>query len=65
MLSALFGLITILLGLYGMWRWHAELLAFLKGIGPMSLVFAGIVALVAGLSRISPVKAPPSSKKEP
>jgi len=50
MLAAAMGLLCILAGLWGMWCWRADLLFLMKGLVPVSLVFAGIVAMVAGLS---------------
>ncbi len=44
------GLIAVLLGLWGMFHWAGEFLIIIKGLIPVSLVFAGIVALIVGLS---------------
>ena len=63
MLSALFGLAAILLGLWGMWIWGIDLIHFLKGMIPISLFFAGLIAVIAGLSNLSPKNPPPGSKK--
>lgn len=49
MLSALLGLLTIAVGFWGLFIWRSEFVLFLKGIVPSSLVFAGLVALIAGL----------------
>jgi hypothetical protein len=57
-LSAVFGFIAILLGLWGVQSWSGDLWHFLKGIVPVSLVFAGLIAIIAGLAP----KAPPSKK---
>jgi hypothetical protein len=64
MLSAIFGLGAVALGLWGMWTWSVDLIHFLKGLLPISLFFAGIIAIIAGLSSLSP-KTPPDSKKRP
>jgi len=53
MLSTFFGIAAIVLGLWGVSAWTTELLSFLKGMIPISLVFAGIIALIAGLSRLN------------
>jgi hypothetical protein len=62
MLSAIFGLGAVALGLWGMWLWSVDLIHFLKGVLPISLFFAGIIAIIAGLSNLSS-KTPPGSKK--
>ncbi len=60
MLSSLFGVLAILGGLWGMKTWFGDLVHFLKGSVPLSLLFAGIIAVIAGLSSHKP---PPGSKK--
>ena len=60
MLSAVFGLLAVLLGLWGMFTWGSDLIHFLKGIIPISLFFSGLIAIVAGLAP----KAPPSGPKK-
>ncbi len=52
MISLLFGLASAALGLSGLWIWRAEFLQFLKGVLPVSLLFAGVVAVLAGLSGV-------------
>jgi hypothetical protein len=61
MLSILFGLIAVLAGLYGMRIWFPDLIHFFKGLLPVSLFFAGIVAIIAGMS--GSAKPPTGSKK--
>jgi hypothetical protein len=63
MVSAVFGVILSALGLWGVFRWSAELVQFLKGMFPISLVFAGVIAIVAGISSFS-TKTPPGAKKK-
>ena len=60
MLSILFGCVAILLGAWGMWWWRADLAAFFRGWVPISLFFAGIIAIIAGTAP----KAPPSIPKK-
>ena len=62
MLSLFFGLLAILAGLWGMWNWSGDLIHFLKGMVPISLFFAGLIAIIAGMSSLSS-KPPPPSKK--
>ena len=63
MLSAIFGLGAVVLGLWGMWTWGTDLVHFIKGMLPISLCFAGIIAIIAGLSNLSPKNPPPGPKK--
>jgi len=62
MLSLFFGLVAVVLGLWGSCLWTADLLHFLKGMFPISLFFAGIIAIIFGLARSSS-RTPPGSKK--
>lgn len=53
MVSIAFGVLAVLAGLYGMKIWSSETLHFLKGLLPISLFFAGLIAIIAGASRSS------------
>lgn len=53
MLSVLMGLTCSMLGLWGLWTWRLEFIFLLKALLPISLVFAGIVAIIAGLANRS------------
>jgi len=50
MMSAFLGLGAILLGGWGVWMWRLQFFHFLQGFIPVSMVLAGLVALVIGLS---------------
>lgn len=50
MISIIFGLLSIVLGGIGIWMWWAQFMQFAMGFLPMSLIMAGIVALVMGIS---------------
>lgn len=50
MLSALIGLIVSVLALWGMFVWWNDFLIVLRGLVPVSFVFGGIVAIVAGIA---------------
>ena len=50
MVSVLFGLFAIGLGLIGMFSWPGDLVHFMKGMIPISLFLAGVIAVIAGLS---------------
>ena len=60
MLSAFFGVLAVLAGLWGIQTWFGDLVHFLKGIIPISLFFSGLIAIIAGLAP----KAPPSGPKK-
>ena len=61
MLSTLFGVVAVLGGLWGMHLWFGDMVHFFKGMLPMSLFFAGIIAIIAGISSSSK---PPSGPKK-
>ena len=63
MISIIFGLLAIGLGLWGATAWHHELLFVFKGLFPLSLVLAGCVAVVMGIASRSTSRRP--SSKEP
>jgi len=63
MLSLLFGLLAVAGGLWGMRHWFREMIYFLKGMVPISLFFAGFIAIIAGLSRSNSKQPPAGSKK--
>jgi hypothetical protein len=63
MLSAIFGLGAVVLGLWGMYTWGLDLIHFLKGMIPISMFFAGIIAIIAGFSSLSSKRPPSGSKK--
>lgn len=54
-LSLLVGTVVALLGLILMISWWYELLFVLRGTLPVLLVFAGVIAVVAGLSELKDV----------
>lgn len=53
MMSIFWGFGAFLIGLLGLWHWHAEFWYLLKGLMPLSICFAGIVAVAAGLSSLT------------
>ena len=50
MLSVFFGLIALILGLWGLKTWPGLFVDSMKGILPVSLAFVGLVAVIAGFS---------------
>ncbi len=59
-MAVIAGLISILLGVIGLRLWVGDFFIVAKGLLPVSLLFAGFVALIVGLSS----KAAPSSEKK-
>ncbi len=43
------GLLATLFGLYGIFIWNKEFCFILKGLLPLSLLCAGIIAILAGI----------------
>lgn len=50
MTAVLVGLVFIAGGLWGIARWFPDFMATLRGIGPVSILIGGVVAVIAGLS---------------
>ena len=59
-MAILAGLMAVFAGIWGMIHWAADFTVVLKGLIPVSLVFAGLVAVIVGVSAKS---ASPSNKK--
>ncbi len=49
MLSIVFGLIAICLGLWGIGRFWWYLLDIITGLVPLLLIFVGVVAIISGI----------------
>lgn len=60
-ITVLGGLISIILGIWGVWAWRFEFVSLLKGCVPPILGLGGLAALFAGISEI---KDAAQSKKE-
>lgn len=60
-LSIIIGGIVALLGLWGLMGWWSDFILVLRGSVPVILIFAGIIAVIAGLSELRDESA---SKKE-
>lgn len=52
MLSVIFGLLTLALGLWGLVAWWWSVTEFLRGALPIALIVFGIVALAAGVQSV-------------
>lgn len=55
------GAIAVILGLAGLMGWWDSFIALLKGTVPMMMIFAGSIAVIAGLSEM---KDEAAAKKE-
>ena len=49
-LSIIFGLLFIIIGILLLITWRYELVLILKGTVPALLIFGGIIALISGVS---------------
>lgn len=52
MLAIVFGLIFMVLGLWGLVSWWADFLTILKGMLPVLFFFGGLLAVIAGATSI-------------
>ncbi len=52
MIAIIFGAAAIAAGVYGIHHWSGYLVVFLKGTVPVSILCAGVVAVLAGLSSL-------------
>ena len=58
------GAIAVLVGIVGLLRWWPSFAALLKGSIPVMLIFAGAIAVIAGLSEIKDEAASLKEEKE-
>lgn len=57
-LSVLGGIVAVVIGIMCLFKWwEPEILAFLKAILVMVLIFGGLLALIAGISEIKDTSA--------
>ena len=52
MLAIVFGLIFMILGLWGLASWWTDFMMVLKGLIPVLFVFGGLLAVIAGVTSI-------------
>ncbi len=50
MMAVVLGAMTTALGVWGLWIWRVQFLIFARGALPISLIIAGVMAVVAGLA---------------
>jgi hypothetical protein len=52
MIAIIFGLMAMGLGIYGIYVWTPNFLLLLKTLIPAGLIFAGLIAFLAGISSL-------------
>lgn len=52
MIAIVLGLVSVILGSWGVYFWFENFIALLKGLLPFSFICGGIIAIVAGTSSL-------------
>lgn len=63
MIAVLVGLVFVGLGAWGIARWFPDFLVVMRGLGPVSILLGGLVAVVTGLSSMGPRRRSNAEKK--
>lgn len=50
--SVIIGAVIAFIGILGLIRWIGPLVLIIKGTVPVLMVFAGVIAIIAGLSEV-------------
>ncbi len=50
-MAVIIGILFIAIGIGGLVSWFPDFLSVLRGLGPISILLGGIVALVAGIEK--------------
>ncbi len=50
--SVIIGAVIVFIGILGLIRWMGPLVLIIKGTVPVLMVFAGVIAIIAGLSEV-------------
>ena len=50
--SVIIGAVIAFIGILGLIRWMGPLVLIIKGTVPVLMVFAGVIAIIAGLSEV-------------
>jgi hypothetical protein len=53
MTAIVVGFVFIALGVWGLLNWFQDFVFMLKGLGPITLIVSGLVALIVGLGSFS------------
>lgn len=63
MTAVVIGIIFIVLGLWGLVSWLSSFIEVLQGLGPISLLVGGVMALIAGMSSLKTRRRDEKSQK--
>lgn len=63
MIAMLVGLVFVAAGAWGIARWFPDFLIVLRGLGPVSVLLGGLVAVVTGVSSMGPRRRSNDEKK--
>lgn len=63
MIAVLVGLVFVVLGAWGIARWFTDFLLVMRGLGPVSVLLGGLVAVVTGFSSRQPRRRSNAEKK--
>ncbi|MCG3205408.1 MAG: hypothetical protein KCHDKBKB_02129 [Elusimicrobia bacterium] len=63
MTAVVIGCVFIFLGGWGLLYWFQDFLTLIRGLGPISVLVGGLIALVAGISSFRASDAQPGSKE--
>lgn len=54
MIAVLVGLVFVVAGAWGIAHWFPDFVVVVRGLGPVSVLLGGLVAVVTGLSSLPP-----------
>ena len=63
MIAVLVGLIFVVIGAWGIARWFSDFIMVMRGLGPVSVLLGGLVAMVTGFSSLQPRRRGNAEKK--
>jgi hypothetical protein len=63
MIAVLVGLIFVVAGAWGIARWFPDFIIVVRGLGPVSVLLGGLVAVVTGFSSLQPRRRSNAEKK--
>jgi hypothetical protein len=63
MIAVLVGLVFVVAGAWGIARWFPDFIVVVRGLGPVSILLGGLVAVVTGFSTLSPRRRGNDEKK--
>jgi hypothetical protein len=63
MIAVLVGLVFVVAGAWGIARWFSDFVLVVRGLGPVSVLLGGLVAVVTGFSSLQPRRRSNAEKK--